>query len=74
LHVEPGNQAIRRKLDWARTQRTNNLPTLPSTIKEEKLTNPFMRVHEITIMQYAQQNDPIQTLSFLRREKDNFKS
>ncbi|XP_026829290.1 hydroxyacylglutathione hydrolase, mitochondrial isoform X2 [Ooceraea biroi] len=74
LHVEPENQAIREKLDWAHTQRANSLPTVPSTIKDEKLTNPFMRVHETSVMQHAQQNDPVQTMSYLRREKDNFKA
>ncbi|GAB1863644.1 hydroxyacylglutathione hydrolase [Camponotus japonicus] len=74
LHVEPENKAIQQKLDWSHEQRANNLPTVPSTIKDEKLTNPFMRVHEPTVMKHAQQNDPIQTMSYLRREKDNFKA
>ncbi|XP_014487228.1 PREDICTED: hydroxyacylglutathione hydrolase, mitochondrial isoform X2 [Dinoponera quadriceps] len=72
LHVEPDNTAIQEKLDWANTQRDNNLPTVPSTIKNEKLTNPFMRVHEQSVMKYAQQDDPIKTMSHLRRKKDNF--
>ncbi|XP_071640458.1 hydroxyacylglutathione hydrolase, mitochondrial-like isoform X1 [Temnothorax longispinosus] len=74
LHVEPENLAIRQKLDLVHTQRANNLPTVPSTIKDEKLTNPFMRVHESSVMKHAQQNDPVQTMSYLRREKDNFKA
>ncbi|XP_029669485.1 hydroxyacylglutathione hydrolase, mitochondrial-like isoform X3 [Formica exsecta] len=74
LHVEPENKAIQEKLNWSHTQRANNLPTVPSTIKDEKLTNPFMRVHEPTVMKHAQQNDPIQTMSYLRREKDSFKA
>ncbi|XP_070159670.1 transmembrane protein 104 homolog isoform X5 [Polyergus mexicanus] len=74
LHVEPENKAIQEKLNWSRTQRANNLPTLPSTIKDEKLTNPFMRVHEPTVMKHVQQNDPIQTMFYLRREKDSFKA
>ncbi|XP_036138418.1 hydroxyacylglutathione hydrolase, mitochondrial isoform X2 [Monomorium pharaonis] len=74
LHVEPENKVIRQKLDRVYTQRINNLPTVPSTIKDEKLTNPFMRVHELSVMKHAQQNDPIQTMSYLRHEKDNFKA
>ena len=73
LHVEPENVAIQQKLDQVHIQRANNLPTVPSTIKDEKLTNPFMRVHEPSVMKHVQQNDPIQTMSHLRREKDNFK-
>lgn len=74
LHVEPENVAIKEKLDRVHTQRANNLPTVPSTITDEKLTNPFMRVHEPSVMKHAQQNDPVQTMSYLRREKDNFKA
>jgi len=72
--VEPDNVMIQQKLDWVYTQRANNLPTVPSTIKDEKLTNPFMRVNEPSVMKHAQQNDPVQTMSYLRREKDNFKA
>lgn len=74
LHVEPNNTEIQQKIERAHTQRANNLPTVPSTIKDEKLTNPFMRVHESSVMEHVQQNDPIQTMSSLRREKDNFKA
>lgn len=74
LHVEPENVEIQQKLNLVHTQRANNLPTVPSTIKDEKLTNPFMRVHESSVMKHAQQNDPVQTMSYLRREKDNFKA
>lgn len=74
LHVEPDNAAIQQKLEWTKTQRDSNLPTVPSTIKDEKSTNPFMRVHEPSVMRHTQQNDPIQTMSHLRREKDNFKA
>lgn len=73
-HVEPQNNAIDCKISWAREQRRANKPTVPSTIGEEKLTNPFMRVHEESVMGHAHQTDPIQTMAFIRREKDNFKS
>lgn len=41
--LEPDNQQLARRLDQARELRINNQPTLPSTIGEEKATNPFMR-------------------------------
>ncbi|XP_076658091.1 hydroxyacylglutathione hydrolase, mitochondrial-like isoform X1 [Halictus rubicundus] len=73
-HVEPQNEAIIQKIESVRVQRGKFQPTVPSTILEEKLTNPFMRVHEQSVMEHAEQNDPIQTMAFLRREKDNFKA
>ena len=41
--LEPGNTDIATKLDRVRAQRANATPTVPSTIGEEKLTNPFLR-------------------------------
>ncbi|XP_015433901.1 PREDICTED: hydroxyacylglutathione hydrolase, mitochondrial isoform X2 [Dufourea novaeangliae] len=73
-HVEPLNEAIRQKIESVRIQREKLHPTVPSTIQEEKLTNPFMRVHEQPVMDHTEQRDPIQTMAFLRREKDNFKA
>ncbi|XP_043261796.1 hydroxyacylglutathione hydrolase, mitochondrial isoform X4 [Colletes gigas] len=72
-HVEPENEAIRQKIESIHVQREKHCPTVPSTIQDEKLTNPFMRVHEQSVMDHAKQKDPIHTMAFLRREKDNFK-
>jgi hypothetical protein len=41
---------------------------------EEKLINPFMRVHESAVQQHAGQNEAVATMGFIRREKDNFKA
>ncbi|XP_043492722.1 hydroxyacylglutathione hydrolase, mitochondrial isoform X1 [Polistes fuscatus] len=74
IHVEPNNEAIRQKIEWANSQRGKNTPTIPSTIENEKLTNPFMRVHEQSVMEHANTNDPIKTMAFLRKKKDSFKA
>ncbi|XP_001602195.1 hydroxyacylglutathione hydrolase, mitochondrial isoform X1 [Nasonia vitripennis] len=71
--VEPNNQALVEKLEWACCRRKNNLPTVPSTIGEEKLFNPFMRVCEPTVKAHTQKCDPIDVMASLRSEKDNFK-
>jgi hydroxyacylglutathione hydrolase len=41
--VEPDNEDIRKKLEWAQKQRQNGQSTLATTIGEEKLINPFIR-------------------------------
>ncbi|XP_031836961.1 hydroxyacylglutathione hydrolase, mitochondrial isoform X1 [Nomia melanderi] len=73
-YVEPQNEAINEKIQSVCIQRKEFCPTVPSTILEEKLTNPFMRVHEQSVMDHTKQNDPIQTMAILRQEKDNFKA
>jgi hydroxyacylglutathione hydrolase len=41
--LEPGNQALAHKLAAVRTLRREGKPTVPTTIAEEKATNPFLR-------------------------------
>jgi hydroxyacylglutathione hydrolase len=41
--LEPGNQALADKLTRVRALRDRQQPTVPSTIGEEKATNPFLR-------------------------------
>ena len=42
--LEPGNPALAAKLDRVRALRERREPTVPSTIEEEKATNPFLRI------------------------------
>ena len=73
-HVEPNNSDILKKIDWAAEKREAKEPTVPSTIGEEKLINPFMRVNEKSVQSHAGQSDGIATMGTIRREKDNFKA
>ena len=41
--VEPGNEKLRRRLASAEALRSEDRPTVPSTIGEELETNPFLR-------------------------------
>ncbi|MEP6996776.1 MAG: hydroxyacylglutathione hydrolase [Betaproteobacteria bacterium] len=49
LAVEPGNAALREREITARAQRARGEPTLPTTIGDERATNPFLRIAETTI-------------------------
>jgi len=77
-HVEPNNQQIQDKINWARGKRelTPAEPTVPSTILEEKQINPFMRVEESSVQDHAKTTGKggIETMRALRAEKDNFKA
>jgi hydroxyacylglutathione hydrolase len=70
LSIEPNNVDITKKLKWAQQQIQSNEPTVPSTIAEELLFNPFLRVHEPTVQQSTKQNDPIECMRVLREKKD----
>ena len=43
LTLEPGNPALQAKMASVRTLRRAGKPTVPSTIEDEKATNPFLR-------------------------------
>ncbi|KAF1766642.1 hypothetical protein GCK72_006600 [Caenorhabditis remanei] len=72
-YVEPRNPDVAAKLQWATEQRENGAFTVPSTIFEEKATNPFMRVVESEeIQKKIDTNDPIEGMAKLREMKNNF--
>ncbi|HKV53876.1 MAG TPA: hydroxyacylglutathione hydrolase [Candidatus Binataceae bacterium] len=43
LTLEPSNPALKAKYEWARKTRADGKYTIPSTIGDEKLFNPFLR-------------------------------
>lgn len=71
-HVDPNNTHVMEKLEWAKSRREKNLPTVPSTIGEEKLYNPFLRTHEQVLQQHVQLTDLVEVMAALRRDKDSF--
>lgn len=44
LAVDPGNAALQARTEQVRSLRDAGLPTLPTTLGEEKRANPFLRV------------------------------
>jgi hydroxyacylglutathione hydrolase len=77
LFVEPNNEKTQAKLKWAEQQRASNLPTIPSSLKEELDYNPFMRVdldHFKKRYTCSQTDSAILVMKELRKEKDNWKS
>ncbi|KQY51207.1 hydroxyacylglutathione hydrolase [Lysobacter sp. Root494] len=78
--VEPGNLALTRRSEEARTMRDRGLPTLPSTLAGELAANPFLRVDEPEVRRSLQAHlgrDPagsVEAFAELRRWKDGFAS
>ena len=52
--VEPANPAIAERIGRERAKRERGLPTLPTTIAEERRTNPFLRVAEPEVRAIAE--------------------
>jgi hydroxyacylglutathione hydrolase len=76
--VEPDNAALRELETRAKQQRGQDLPTLPSTIAQEKATNPFVRVREPAVIAAANRyagktlSDPVSVLAAIREWKNGF--
>jgi hydroxyacylglutathione hydrolase len=88
LHVEPGNPATQERMRAVQERRakaasdwhaaTDAEMTVPSTVAEERATNPFMRVESPEIVETVRRGDsgsatdPITVLGRIRGMKDQF--
>ena len=78
LAVEPNNIALQQYSKWVDEMRTANTPTLPSTLKEQKEINPFLRAHELCVKTAAEAYckntlaDDVAVFTAVRRWKDEF--
>ena len=77
-HVEPSNADVREKAKRVAEQRARGEHTTPSTIGEERRTNPFMRVDQDEIAKrvaarLGDARDPVSVLGAVRAEKDEFR-
>jgi len=60
-HVDPGNDAVARRLEDVAALREEGRITLPTTVEEERATNPFVRASDV------------HEFASLRTEKDSFR-
>jgi hydroxyacylglutathione hydrolase len=77
--LEPGNRAVSEKLLAVQALRRAGRPTVPTTIGDEKATNPFLRTHRPELAASVRQRvpevpagDPIALFAAVRRLKDHF--
>jgi hydroxyacylglutathione hydrolase len=75
--VEPANEALAKREQQARVLRDAGKPTLPSTLGEEKATNPFLRSRESAVVESANKylgarvSDPVRVFAAIRDWKNN---
>ena len=77
--IEPNNPALQLRIKQTNDLRSRGLATVPSSLKVEKQTNPFLRCHEPAIMQHIATfsgkypDSPAEAFAALRSQKDSFK-
>ncbi len=76
--VEPANAALAARLARDRKLRDAGKPTLPSTLGEERATNPFLRCREPAVIESANKylgsriSDPVRVFAAIREWKNAF--
>ena len=76
--VEPDNRSLARREARDRKAREAGRPTLPSTLGEEKATNPFLRCREPAVVESANKYlgarvaDPVRVFAAIRDWKNRF--
>jgi len=70
--VEPTNQFVVEHLNFCQKLRAEGRITLPSTLRLERLINPFLRCHQLHLQQQWQQPDATSLFKFLREWKNQF--
>ncbi|XP_040085808.1 hydroxyacylglutathione hydrolase-like protein isoform X2 [Oryx dammah] len=69
--VEPYNDHVKAKLSWAKRDE-DDVPTVPATLGEELLYNPFLRVAEESVREFTGKVAPADVLDVLCRERASF--
>ena len=72
LTVDGGNPDLQKRFQQVTLERENNIPTVPSTIEVEKLTNPFLRWDSASIRSSMSLDEPTKVFRRLRGMKDKF--
>ncbi|XP_026548612.1 hydroxyacylglutathione hydrolase-like protein, partial [Notechis scutatus] len=73
LKVEPENEFVKEKLIWAKLREDEDLPTVPSTLAEEFLYNPFLRILEEPVQKFTGKSAPLEAFAALCKAKDSFR-
>ena len=76
--VDPGNRVLAAREEKAASLRAAGRPTLPSTLGEERATNPFLRCAEPAVVESANKYlgsriaDPVSVFAAIREWKNRF--
>lgn len=74
LTVEPGNASLKARAEEIARRRAQGLPTVPSTMAEERATNPFLRPESPDLQRalHLEGVDAVRVFAETRARKDRF--
>lgn len=73
-HIDPKNLMLKKKQEKVLSLRTNNQPTVPFKLYDEKIMNPFLRADDEKFKQIlnVSNKNSVQVFAELRKQKDDF--
>jgi hydroxyacylglutathione hydrolase len=71
--VDPSNAALAARTEQATARRARGEPTVPSTLADERATNPFLRIDAPALRDTLGVDDRVARFAELRRRKDEFR-
>ncbi len=72
LSIDPNNTDLKKLSKWALNQEKEHRPTIPTTLSEQLLSNPFLRCDSDYFLKYYQCQNPVEVFAKMRSAKDNF--
>jgi hydroxyacylglutathione hydrolase len=72
LTVDGGNPDLQARYQKVAALRQSGSPTVPSTMGEERCTNPFLRWDQPALQAATGLQDPVRVFARLRGMKDQF--
>lgn len=72
VSVDRENEKLQQMLEWAKDQKINRKFTVPSTLQNEWLINPFLRSGDDSLRSVCPGCSPVEVFTRLRRQKDSF--
>lgn len=74
LTIEPDNAALISRREATKLARAAGSPTVPSSLKRERATNPFLRAHITQIAAHLGMADasPVDVFTEIRKRRDKF--
>ena len=72
--MDPDNEALVERMERVERLRAEGRPTVPTTMHQEKRTNPFLRPdsHGIRVQLGMEDADDVEVFAEVRRRKDRF--
>ena len=72
LSIDPNNQDLVKLSKWAAHREKEHRPTIPTTLSEQLLSNPFLRCDSDYFLNHYKCQNPVDVFAKMRSGKDSF--